>query len=73
MSSSASNFELVDVIDLLAISIFITAGALLATSALISMLGSNQAAMSVRDAMQYTGGGLLFVMGFTRWLLSRFG
>ena len=66
-------FSLVNVVEIISITVFITGGAFIASAWLIGVIASEPAADSVQLAMTGTGVGLSSVGIFIRWLLSRWG
>ena len=72
-SAAITSFDLVNAVEVISISVFITGGAFLAAAALVGVLGSEPAIQSVQFAMAGTGGGLAAIGVFIRWLLGRYG
>ncbi|MDB2242407.1 hypothetical protein [Halorubrum ezzemoulense] len=71
--SSIGSFELVNAIEVISISVFITGGAFLLSAWLVGVVGSSPATGAIQLAMSATGGGLAIIGAFIRWLLSRYG
>lgn len=66
---SNEEIQLVEIVDVLSVIFFVTAGAFLVASALVQMQGGQG---SVETSLRLTGVGLGGLGGLTRWLLSRY-
>ena len=62
--------QLVEIVDVLSVIFFVTAGAFIVAAVLVQMQGGDG---SVEDSLRLTGIGLGGLGALTRWLLSRYG
>lgn len=68
-----TSFELVNMVEIISVSVFITGGAFLISGWLVGAIGSGSTVESVQIALAGTGGGLGTTGLFVRWLLNRYG
>jgi hypothetical protein len=71
--TARTSLELVNIVEIISITVFITGGAFLASAALTGALGSTSNTNSIELSLYMTGAGLSAIGVFVRWLLSRYG
>jgi hypothetical protein len=73
IESTDDSFELVNIVEIISVSVFITGGAFLISGWLVGTIGSEPAIRSVQVSLAGTGGGFAAIGAFIRWLLNRYG